>query len=66
MYTDRFLKLPIKIYDKTLADLMGKEGDTRDIISRVDPADICEYHESEDEGQEVTQVYFKTGRSFAV
>lgn len=58
MFTDRFIRLPIKVYNQRQADLTGNE-DTNDIFTQVVPLQIEEYYKGEDDGKEITQVFLR-------
>lgn len=57
MFTDKYIKLPIKIYEKSLKELTGKE-ELVDSWIKINPFDISTYRPSE-EGQ--TLIEFRNG-----
>ena len=65
MFTDRFIKLPIRIYDRKREELTGQK-EQEDRQCAVLPSQIEHYHGSEDEGEEVVQLVMKSGKSFFV
>jgi len=65
MFTDRFMSLPIQVYDTKEAELTGKE-DFKESTCKINPMQICEYYQSWDGDTEGTQLYFNNGRSFIV
>lgn len=66
MFTDRFIKVPTKVYNVKEAEIMGKQPPLEDSFSMIHPLDIQEYYESFDEGEVCTQIYLKNGRGFIV
>ena len=64
-FTDRYLKVPTKVYNQKDADLTGKP-EYEDSFSHILPTDIQEYYESVDLELECTQLYLKNGRGFIV
>ena len=65
-FTDRFIKLPIRLYSEKMKDLTGVE-DSQDCEVRVNPFEICEYHQTSDEsGVPGILVYLKCGETFMV
>ncbi len=46
-FTDRFIKIPIKVYDRKSADLTGKP-DYEDSVMKINPFEISHYKPSND------------------
>lgn len=67
-FTDRFVQFPVKMINRTQADLLGSDKvESYDVLTQVLPMDICEYYPStDDKDEEVVQLYMKNGRSFFV
>lgn len=69
MFTDRFIKVPIRRTHSKDKDLTGKEN-TRDTFLRVSPFDISNYGPSWDDDADgydeltVTAIHLKCGESF--
>jgi hypothetical protein len=64
-FTDRFIRLPTKIYNKEQKELTGNE-ELEDSYSMINPFDICEYrpaYPSEDENLQCVNVTLKCGNS---
>lgn len=67
-FTDRFIELPIKVYDKEAADLVGKP-DYEDSVIKISPFEISDYKPTNDaDNQDAECVYLvlKNGRGFFV
>lgn len=68
MFTDRFIKIPIQVYDKELAELTGKEPDYTDSWMKINPMEISEYKPTvtEKDGHETdcTYIVMKNGSGF--
>lgn len=67
-FMDRFIKLPIQIYDHAEADVTGKR-DYEDCYAYFLPTEIDEMFpttSSEDDDIPVTFIYLKSGRSAVV
>ncbi len=47
-FTDRFVKVPTKIYNIKQKELTGNEGELEDSYSKFNPFDICEYRPASD------------------
>lgn len=65
-FTDRFIKLPIKIYDKKHAELVGN-ATYEDSWMKINPFEISEYKptiDTESDNQEATYVSMKNGVGF--
>lgn len=59
-FTERFLQLPIQVYDKKMKELSGKE-ECYDSVLRVNPLEIQSYRPSFDEDdQERKEIVFIT------
>lgn len=69
MFTDRFIKLPIKVYDAKERDLTGKVSDYEDSWMKVNPFEISQYKPTSD-GETLTDdctyVSLKNGDGFYV
>ena len=65
MFTDRFVKVPSKIFNAKNKELTGNE-ELYDCQLRVLPMEICEYYENLDEDNGSIQVLLKNGDSFPV
>lgn len=64
-FTDRFIKLPVRIYDKKAKDLTGVE-DLEDSWEKINPFEISNYrpaYPSEDEELNCTNVMLKNGEA---
>ena len=62
-FTDRFIKIPIKIYDKKQAELVDKV-EYEDSWMKINPFEISEYKPTEDKENdncECTYVVMKNG-----
>lgn len=63
-FTDRFIKLPIQVYDRKLKEVAGVE-ESEDSWMKINPADISNYRPSYDSADEtkaeITSVTLKTG-----
>lgn len=76
MFSDRFIKLPIKLYDKSQEELCGKDQndcDQLEVDIRINPFKISEYRpgisdESEftEAGQDVVRVMMENGEIYQV
>jgi len=63
MFTDRFIKVPIQIYNIANAELIG----TKEYFSnweKFNPMDLSSYFPSEADGEEGTQICLKSGHTF--
>ena len=67
MFTDRFLKVPSRIYNSERKDLTGVKDLVKTNI-RILPMEISEYYASFDDDEEIegTQIYMKNGESLWV
>jgi hypothetical protein len=65
MFTNRFVVLPIQVYNKKQQELTGNE-DYENCTLRVLPMEICEYYPYDDDGKEVTQIFLKNERGYQV
>jgi hypothetical protein len=66
MFTDRFLRIPIKTYHAQTAELTGKK-EMEDSFAKILPSDISEYFESTNDSEGTcVQCYTKSGRAFCV
>lgn len=63
-FTDRFIKIPIQVYDRKLKELTGAD-EAEDSWMKINPMDISNYRPSYDsadlEQKEITSVTLKTG-----
>lgn len=69
-FTDRFIKVPIRLYDARQKELMGAACEF-DSSEKLDPNEIAAYHVSFEERDgnnqfECTQIYMKSGYTFLV
>lgn len=65
-FTDRFIKVPVRILNAELSDLTGKSENTISDIY-VDPFQIAYYEPASfEEGNELIDVGLKNGESFNV
>lgn len=67
-FTDRFIKLPIKIYNKKDAEVMGK-AEYEDSWMAINPMEVCTYKPTvdlENEVYEATYLTLKNGDGFYV
>lgn len=52
MFTDRFIRVPIEMYNKTYADLTGDdEGTTFEAFMKLNPMEIISYRPKYDKDQ---------------
>lgn len=65
-FTDRFIRLPIKIYSVSQAELTGKEN-YEDAVARVNPFEISRYYpiieDVDDNDVPAVKITFKDGES---
>lgn len=67
-FTDRFITLPIKVYDQKTADVVGKP-DYEDSIIKIVPFEISDYKPTSDadhQNCDCVYVMLKNGRGFFV
>jgi hypothetical protein len=67
-FTDRFLYIPIKVYNADLKELTGK-ANYEDSFMKILPSEISHYKPSEDtdnDDAECTFVHMKSGNAFFV
>lgn len=64
-FTDRFIALPITVYNKQHKELTGKENLVEAEL-KILPFEISEYYPSMDEDVMKTQVFLKNGNSYLV
>jgi len=64
MFTDRFIKVPSRIYNSKVKDLTGVE-DLIDTDISILPMEISEYYSSFDDDLQIegTQIFMKNGES---
>lgn len=70
MFTDRFIKVPIKLVDKKHEELMGKTK-LEDSYAKILPSDLAQYRpvlddENENEGNPFIHIGLKSGDRFFV
>jgi hypothetical protein len=65
MFTQRFIKLPIKIYDKDHFDLTGDEV-TQDTYQMCHPFSIIYYRPSTENDGKATHIGFRDGSTILV
>lgn len=70
MFTDRFIRVPIKLLDKKQEELTGKT-ELEDSYSKILPSDLAQYrpvvdHENENEGNPFIHIGLKSGDRFFV
>ena len=65
MYTNRFIKLPIKVYDKTHMDLTGEEI-TMDSFEMINPFFIGSYRPSTENNGNAVHVTFRDGGTMLI
>lgn len=65
MFTQRFVKLPIKTFDKDHLELTGEEL-TKDTYEMVNPFQIQSYRPSDENGGRAVHVAFKDGSSLLI
>lgn len=63
-FTDKYMRLPIKVFDQKSKDLTGKE-ELADSVIRINPMNIESYRPSMDDENAVV-VITKSGDNFAV
>lgn len=63
-FTDRFIKLPIQVFDKKMAEVTGKE-EGEDSWMNVNPLEIATYRPSydkdDDDKKEIVYITLKNG-----
>lgn len=64
-FSERFVRLPIKIYDKTHLELTGEEI-TLDSYEMINPMNISSYRPSIDGNDACVHVTFKDGSSMMI
>lgn len=65
-FIDRFMEVPIEIFDVRQQDLTG-DAPLEKVISKILPMEISEYYGyTWNEGELRTSLYMKNGRSFSV
>lgn len=69
-FTDRFIDVPIELFNKDVGDLIGSDkAETMTAIAKINPFEITFYREateqSEDANDDLSRVivYFKNGES---
>lgn len=65
MFTDRYIKVPVKVYCLETKELTGKEGELIDTWEKINPFEIQSYRPNPDEENE-TIVSVRTRDSFSV
>ncbi len=70
MFTERFIRVPIELYNKTQAELTGDDGDSFEGYLKINPMEILSYrprYNDDDHNEEnVTVVDFKNGENILV
>lgn len=71
MFTDRFIKVPVDLYNSKDADMVGYNEDTKEGATemRINPFEVSHYRSSEDDKEDIlnkTLVHMKNGDSFHV
>lgn len=65
MFTDRFIKVPVELYDTKEADIIGYSKDTKfaDTYMKINPFEISHYRPSTDNNDALSEtcVHFKNG-----
>lgn len=68
MFTDRFIKLPIDLFDTDTANQIGYNDNTKtaEVMVRVSPLDISYYRPAFDKGEPLNETFIclKTGIDF--
>ena len=64
-FTDRYIELPIAVYNKRHKELTGKE-ELIDAPLKMLPFELSEYYPSDDEGVWKTQIFLKNGQSYII
>ena len=65
MFTDRFVKLPIKIYDMEHKELTGMEI-IKDTYEMVNPFEIMSYRRSDENNGNCVTITFKNGEHMLI
>ena len=65
MFTDRYIKVPIKTYSETLKRVMDQPP-LKDETARIDPYEICEYFPCEEDDEQAVSVHLHSGHSVIV
>jgi hypothetical protein len=65
MFTDRFINVPIKLYDLEHKELTGAEV-TKDSYTYINPFEIYAFRPSDENGGECTHVSMKSGDAVLV
>ena len=72
-FTDRFIELPIELFNKDVGDLIGSDkAETTNAIAKVNPFEISFYRETSEQSEDATDelnsvmVYFKNGESLYI
>lgn len=63
MFTDRFIKVPTKIYETKYKEITGEEGDLEDSWSKILPMAIVEYRPTTADDCECTHVFLNNGNT---
>ena len=67
MFTDRFIKLPIKVFDREEVEVYGKEPIYEESWMKVLPLEICQYKPTVDyDGTECLYITLKNGEGLFV
>lgn len=65
MFTDRFMNVPIKLYDLEHKELTGAEV-TKDTYTYINPFEIYAFRPSDENNGDCTHVSMKSGESLLV
>jgi len=65
MFTQRFIKLPIKVYDTDIKELTGNEV-TKDTYEMINPFTISSYRPSDENNGNATHVTFNNGGTMLI
>lgn len=68
MFTDRFIQIPVDLYNKKDADMIGYVESTKgdSVIMRINPFEVSHYRPGHDDNDEFTAtlIHMKNGDSF--
>ncbi len=69
-FTDRFIEVPVDLYNTTEAEMIGytEETKTEPSYMKINPFEISYYRPAKDDGDNSTQtlIYLKTGENFYI
>ena len=76
MFTDRYIKVPIYLYDRTNSELLDQKAediDTLEVIARINPFKIENYYGTITDDKEflkenivITKIWMDSGESFII